>query len=219
MIIDLTHTITPDLAAYPGDQAPALVPSATLPKNGFRTTLLTMTSHTGTHLDAPSHILRDGSDLDDLPISQFSGRAAALDVSQVGPVITAGYLREQNGLIQTADFVLFYTGWEKKWGTPAFFEDGFPVLDEAAARYLVSCGLKGVGTDSFSVDALSNAEMPAHRILLSDGMVIVECLCVKKVVGRRDFHFTALPLKYKNADGAPVRAIAELGEQQAEKEM
>ncbi len=218
MIIDLTHTVTPELAAYPGDQAPSLVPSATLAKNGFRTTLLTLTSHTGTHIDAPSHILREGSDLDDLPISQFSGRAAALDVSQAGPVITADYLREQNGLIRTADFVLFYTGWEKKWNTPAFFEDGFPVLDEGAACYLVSCGLKGVGTDSFSVDSLASEDMPIHHILLRDGMVIVECLRLKNIVGRKDFHFTALPLKYKNADGAPVRAIAELGEL-AEKEM
>ena len=66
--------------------------------------------------------------------------------------ITADYLREQNGTIRSADFVLFYTGWERKWGTGAYYDDDFPVPDQEAAKYLVSCGLKGVGTDALSVD-------------------------------------------------------------------
>ena len=97
------------------------------------------------------------------------------------------------------------------WGTGDYLEDTFPVPDEEAARYLVSCGLKGVGTDAISVDRISGP-LTAHQIFLGDGMVIIECLCLKKVAGRKDFLFFALPLKTENADGAPVRAIAELRE-------
>ena len=218
MLIDMTHTITPEIPIFPGTPVPALTPACTYTKDGFRETLLTFSSHTGTHMDAPAHLFPEGRTLDGMPMSQFSGRATVLDVSGEGPVITEEFLRSNYEAIHCADFILFYTGWEDRWGTEGFLEDSFPVPDEAAAKYLVSRGLKGVGTDSFSVDALSSPDMPAHRILLSDGMVIVECLRIRNVVGRKDFHFTALPLKYKNADGAPVRAIAELGEQ-AEKEM
>lgn len=211
MIIDLTHTITPEMPMYPGSAAPAMTATGSLTRTGYRETQISLSSHTGTHMDAPSHLLRDGSSLEELPASQFCGRAVVLDVSQMAPgsIITADYLKAQNGTIRSADFVLFYTGWEKKWGTDAYYDDTFPVPDEEAAKYLVSCGLKGVGTDALSVDTLQGSQFSAHKTLLNGGLVIIESLCLKKVVGRSDVMFFALPLKFKNADGAPVRAIAE----------
>ena len=146
---------------------------------------------------------------------------AGVDVSDLPPrsVITADYLREQNGTIRSADFVLFYTGWERKWGTGAYYDDDFPVPDQEAAKYLVSCGLKGVGTDALSVDTLRDQQFLAHKTLLDGGLVILESLCLKKVVGRTDLMLFALPLKFENADGAPVRAIAEFRDFPEEKEM
>jgi kynurenine formamidase len=134
-----------------------------------------------------------------------------LDVSHLGTggVITADFLRQHKEALRSADYALLYTGWEKKWATEAFLSEPFPVLDEDAAHYLVTCGLKGVGTDAISVDPLDTETYPAHHALLSGGLVIVENLCLKKVLGRTDVMFFALPLKYANADGAPVRAIAE----------
>lgn len=211
MMIDLTHTVTPEMPVCPGSPAPELSSTATMTRNGYRETLLKLGSHTGTHMDAPRHMLPDGAGLDVLPISQFCGRAVVVDVSHLAPgsVISTDFLREQNGTIRSADFVLFYTGWEKKWGTDAYRESGFPVPDEEAAKYLVSCGLKGVGTDALSIDPLESTDFPAHKTLLNGGLVVIECLCLKKVVCRKSFRLLALPLKYKNADGAPVRAVAE----------
>ena len=99
MIIDLTHTISPETFVYPGTPAPSFSATRTLTMNGARETLLQMGSHTGTHMDAPRHILREGSSLDQLPPSQFCGRAAVLDVSglEEGSVITADFLKAQNG--------------------------------------------------------------------------------------------------------------------------
>lgn len=98
MIIDLTHTITPEMPMYPGSAAPSIKPTGSLTRDGFRETQLTIASHTGTHMDAPSHMLPRGSTLEVLPASQFCGRAVVLDVSDLPPrsVITADYLREQN---------------------------------------------------------------------------------------------------------------------------
>lgn len=214
MIIDLTHTITTDMPMYPGTTAPLMTATGTLTRTGSRETQIQLSSHTGTHMDAPAHILRDGTYLDVLPASQFCGRAAVVDVSDLsaGSVITAAFLRSLNGALRCADFVLFYTGWEKKWGCESYFEDSFPVPDEEAARYLVSCGLKGVGTDALSIDTLRDHTFPAHRTLLGGGLVILESLCLRKVVGRSDVMLFALPLKFEKADGAPVRAIAEFRE-------
>ena len=211
MIIDLTHTITPEMPMYPGSAAPSIKPTGSLTRDGFRETQLTIVSHTGTHMDAPSHMLPLGSTLEVLPASQFCGRAVVLDVSDLPPrsVITAEFLREREALFRRAEFLLFCTGWEQRWGTPAYCDGGFPVPDREAARYLVSRGLKGVGTDALSVDALEDETYPVHRTLLGGGLVILESLCLKQAVGRGDMTLYALPLKFENADGAPVRAVAE----------
>ena len=211
MLIDMTHTITPDIPVYPGTPAPCLSPACTFTKDGFRETLLTFSSHTGTHMDAPAHLLPEGRTLDDTPMSQFSGRATVLDATGAGPVITAEFLRSRHDDIYCADYVLLCTGWESRWGTEAYLEDTYPVPDEEAAHYLASCGVKGVGTDALSVDRLSGP--PAvHTILMKADAVILENLCLEKVRGRKDFLFFALPMKFENADGAPIRAFAELRE-------
>ena len=212
MLIDMTHTITPEIPIYPGTPVPSLSPACTLTRDGFRETMLSFSSHTGTHMDAPAHLLQDGRTLDDMPMSQFSGRATVLDVSQEGPVITEAFLQSHYDAIHSADYILFYTGWEDRWGTEGFLEDSFPVPDEAAARYLVSRGLKGVGTDAIGIDRIGDRHLPIHRVLLKDSVLILENLCLKKVRGRKDFLFFALPMKFQNTDGAPIRAFAELRE-------
>ena len=209
MILDLTHTISQEMPVYPGTPTPRLFRAATLEQHGYRETQINMVSHTGTHMDAPYHMLSHGSTLDELPVSQFCGRAVVLDVSDRN-AITVDYLKAQNGLLRSVDFVLFYTGWEKKWPTNDFFTDGYAVPDEEAAKYLVSCGLKGVGTDAISIDQVSTETFPAHKVLMEGGLVIIECMCLKKVAGRSDLQLFALPLKYESADGASVRAVAEI---------
>ena len=211
MLIDMTHTITQEIPVYPGDPAPVLTRGHTLTRDNYRTTLLSLCSHTGTHMDAPAHLLREGRTLDEMPMSQFSGRATTLDVSDQGEVITAEFFRAHHDEIYCADYVLLYTGWERRWGTEAFLEDTYPVPDEEAAHYLASCGLKGLGTDALSVDRLTGPAT-VHTVLMKADAVILENLCLEKVRNRKDFLFFALPMKFQNADGAPIRAFAELRE-------
>lgn len=220
MILDLTHTIAEGIPVYPGTPSPHLFKAAKLSVNGYRETQLNMVSHTATHMDAPSHMLQSGSSLDELPVSQFCGRAVVVDVSD-REAITADYLKGLNGLLRSVDFVLFYTGWEKRWPDASFYENGYACPDAEAAKYLVSCGLKGVGTDAISIDPVSSESFPAHKVLMEGGLVIIECMRLRKVAGRSDLKLYALPLKYENADGAPVRAVAEIVDfsEKPEKEM
>ena len=69
----------------------------------------------------------------------------------------------------------------------------------------------GVGTDAISIDRIGGS-LPVHKILLKDSVLILENLCLKKVRGRKDFLFFALPMKFQDTDGAPIRAFAELRE-------
>ena len=151
MLIDMTHAITSDIPVYPGTPAPILAPACTLTMDGFRETALTLSSHAGTHMDAPAHLLMDGRTLDQMPMSQFSGRATVLDVSGEDGVITEAFLQSHYDAIYCADYILFYTGWEDRWGSASFLEDTFPVPDEAAAKYLVSAGCKLVLSYYFSI--------------------------------------------------------------------
>ena len=174
-----------------------------------RTMTYTGTLHAGTHMDAPAHMLEGGATLDSLPASHFCGRAVVLDVSD-RTSITTEFLQAQGDLLRSVDFVLFYTGWEKKWPSMDFLTDGFAYPTPEAAQYLVDCGLKGVGTDAVSIDAVATETFPAHKVLMKSNLVIVECMCLEQVVGRSDLQLFALPLKYENSDGASVRAVAEV---------
>ena len=112
----------------------------------------------------------------------------------------------QTAELSDAEFLLLCTGHDGKWGQPDYF-DGFPVLTEEAALYAASLGLKGVGVDAISVDPVSGTDFPVHDILFANDMVSIENLCgLERFCGQTVF-FAALPLKFANSDGAPVRAI------------
>lgn len=209
-IIDLTHTIFEQTPVYPGTPQPTLETLSTYEKDGFRETLLTLASHTGTHMDAPAHIFADGTTLEHIPAQQFVGTALVLSCSdlQAGEQITMRYIEQARPLADSVDFLLFDTGWSKHWGTDAYFGD-YPYMTEEVADYLINSGKKGVGLDVIGVDPISDANLTIHNKIFSQSqMVIVENLIHLDQIGEGVFTFCALPLKFRNADGAPVRAIA-----------
>lgn len=205
-VLDLTHTITDAMPCWPGTPQVSLTPLATLEHDGFRETMVSMSSHVGTHLDAPAHLLPDGATLDSLPPSQYVGKATVLDCCNRGSISLA-MLQSYTALLSRVEFVLLYTGWSRYWKTPDYF-DHYPVLCPDAASYLASLHLKGLGIDAISVDAFTDAEYPIHRILLDSGMIIMENLRNLRGLCGREFLLTAAPLKLRSADGAPARVLA-----------
>lgn len=207
MIIDLTRTFTEDMTVYPGSPKPELKQIASIDKDGYNVKLITVTSHTGTHMDAPNHMVPNTTTLDKLPVDHFIGKACVV-VCQHGQNIDIDLLKKHAQLIEKADFVLFYSGWEHKWDTEDYLKD-FPVLTEQAAKYLTEQNLKGIGLDLISVDPIDSQDMAIHKILLSHNLVIVENLTNLSMLPiDRVFDFMSLPIKILNADGAPARAIA-----------
>ena len=158
-------------------------------------------------MDAPAHMLAEGKTLDQFPVTHFSGRAVVIAVPDGTGQIGVPLLKEHENLIAASDYVLLHTGWSRWWEEEQYLK-GFPVLTVEAARWLVSFSLKGIGVDVISVDEASSETYPVHLIFFNAGMVIVENLCFPPGFGEETVHFTALPLRIRNADGAPVRAIA-----------
>ena len=203
-IYDLTHTIRNDMPVYPGTEQPRLTTACTIEEVGYRETLLHMYSHTGTHMDAPAHMLPDGAALDRYPGEKFVGAAIVVDCRGEKD-ISLPLLQRYD--LSGVDFVLFCTGWDKKWGTPAYYEN-FPCLTAEAAAYLAALPLKGVREDSISLDPCDSMEFPNHITLMKAGFINTENLTgLDALLGRR-FTFVTLPLKFENADGCSCRAIA-----------
>ena len=203
-VIDLTHLLEEEMPVFPGTEKPKLISACTMDKDGFREKLLTMYSHTGTHMDAPSHMLDEGKNLDDFAVHHFLGEAIVVDCTDCIKDVSLDQLRKYD--LSDVDFVLLKTGWDKKWGTEAYF-NGFPALTIEAAEYLASLHLKGLGVDCISVDLMDNHDFDVHKILLKEDMVMIENLTNLDML---DDIFTlhVLPLKIKEADGSPIRAIA-----------
>ena len=203
-VYDLTHTIKNDMPVYPGTEQPKLTTACTIEAAGYRETLLHMFSHTGTHMDAPAHMLLDGAALDSYGADKFTGTAVVVDCREQAAItlpLLQGY--DLNGV----DFVLFCTGWDKKWGSPDYYA-GFPCLTADAAAYLAALPLKGVGEDSISLDPCDSVDFPNHITLLRADFVNTENLTgLDALIGRR-FTFVTLPLKFENSDGCSCRAIA-----------
>jgi arylformamidase len=207
-VIDLSHEISEGMPVYPGTEGPRLERANTIERDGFAEKLITMYSHTGTHMDAPGHIVAGAPTLDRLEVGRFVGRAAIADASGfAGGLLPASFIESIAESLRGLDYLVLRSGWSRLWGGPGYFT-GFPVLSEDAARLVCGLGLKGIGLDSISADAVGAVGLPVHRILLGAGLVIVENLANLEAVGARAFTFSCLPLKLPDCDGSPVRAVA-----------
>lgn len=207
-ITDLTHTITDDISVFSATEHPKITIAADKEKDGYSQKHISIYSHNGTHMDAPFHILKDGATADNMPVESFFGKACMADFSEdSNREISLGAIKNFEPKLKISDFLLIHTGWDKKWKTGGY-SNGFPVLSVEAAKYLTNFNLKGVGVDALSVDPVDSLEIPVHHVLLGAGLILVENLTNLSQLPGSGFYFSALPLKIKEADGSPIRAVA-----------
>ncbi|MFK4786178.1 cyclase family protein [Fusobacterium sp. MFO224] len=215
-IIDLTHGISENISVFPGSMLPKIEKVSTVQKDGFNESLLTMLSHTGTHVDAPKHIFSQGKSLDKFSVDSFVGKAFVVDTRNMDP---KGEIKIEDinmESFQQADFILFYNGLDKKFGKKEFLTD-YPVPSRELIDLINSHNKKGIGFDTIGLDRLENENLDLHKRLFKNNNIInIENLNnLDKIIHEiKDglFTFIVLPLKFKNSDGAPVRAIGILEE-------
>lgn len=118
------------------------------------------------------------------------------------------HIRKYGEKAEKADFLLFNLGWDKYWGTDAYFGN-YPCIDEEVLNYIIQGAYKGIGFDVIGLDPIADAELTRHKKLFQSCEIVnIENLKNLELCGDELFWFSCYPLKLKNGDGSPVRAIA-----------
>ena len=173
--------------------------------------MLFLSSHTGTHIDAPYHFLKKGQKIHQIVTRRLVTEAILIKIRKgANQSITKTDIQKfekKYGKIDDGSTVIFYTGWQKNLKKESYFLRN-PGLAVSAAKYLASKKINLVGIDSPSIDLGKDSKFSVHHILAKSGILIVENLANLEKINSEMFHLIVAPLKLKNATGSPVRAMA-----------
>jgi arylformamidase len=205
-IYDISVTIDNKAHVWPGDPRVSIQTNHHPADNGSHTVLVTTIrcgSHTGTHVDAPAHMLGPNArTLSDISFDQLIGSARVVEMTGRTSIGRSDIeSQEWDGV----ERILFKTENSSRWADAEFYED-FVFLEPEAATLLVARGIRLVGIDYLSIDGYRSPKHPSHFALLSNSVVILEGLNLLNVPPG-DYELIALPIKLGGADGAPVRAV------------
>ena len=210
-ILDLTLTISNKIPSFPGSPQPKLIPWENVRDDGYNLEFLFMSTHTGTHVDAPYHFLEKGAKIHEISLKKLVSEAVLIQSKKKGgESITKTDIQKfekKHGKITSFSSVIFYTGWQRNLQKKYYFEKN-PGLSVSAAKYLASKKINLVGIDSPSIDLGKDSKFSVHQIFAKKGILIVENLANLDKIKSSKFHLVVLPLKLKNATGSPVRAVA-----------
>jgi len=209
--IDLSLTISESIPTFPGSPKPQFISWSDIKDDGYNLELLFLSSHTGTHLDAPYHFVKNGLKINQIPLERLIGKAILIKLKKTrnSPITKSDItlFEKKNGKIPNHSSIFFYTEWQKNLKKDNYFTEN-PGLDSSSAKYLASKKINLVGIDSPSIDLGKDESFSVHHILSKNNILIVENLANMNKILSKEFHFTILPLKLKDATGSPVRAVA-----------
>jgi len=187
-IIDISRTLQ-DAPLYPGDESAKIELVQDMEQGQpCNTGVITAGLHLGTHADAFSHFIAEGSTIDQMPLEHYCGKCRVITVPS-------------DSLVKLSDIKGRLAGGERI----ALRSEGTSFLCEQAAEYIAACGIKAVLTDAVSVAPSDNEEC-IHRLLMEGKVAIIENVTLEGVEDG-DYLLFAFPVKYGGADGAPVRAV------------
>ncbi len=194
-IVDITRPLSEEILIYPGDKRPVF---RQVDQGHYLISDLHMSTHTGTHIDAPFHYLKTGDTIDTIPLSHLMGPCRVIDVTRAGNCITSYDLE---GRLDGIHRLLLKTS----FSAIDRFEESFPSLTTDAAHLITGSDMKCIGIDSPSIEAY-NCDGTVHRELLSKGCLIIELLNLSNV-REGDYTLVALPLPFTGLDGSPARVV------------
>ena len=203
-IYDVSIPIKNGMLVWPGDSGVNIKTLSTVEKNGIGESFFAFGSHTGTHVDAPSHFLNTDVTVDKIPQEKLIGNCYVLDLTDLGRLEIV--IKDLSRIpIKKGDRILLKTG-----NSSLLFKKTFPkeyvYLSLGAAKFLASKKISLVGTDFLGIEKKGSPGHPAHKALLGAGVVLVEGLDLGRVKEGR-YEILCLPLKVEGADGAPARVM------------
>ena len=209
MIIDLSQSINSDIKLYPGSPNVYFLKWSKYSIDGYDSEAIFLSTHTGTHMDAPSHFIEGAESIDDIDVNRFVMKNVHLlkIFKSSNQLITAEDIINSNIDIKENDSIVFSTGWEHNYNSDNYISSN-PGLSPQAATYLSNKKINAVAIDSPSIDSGIESEFPVHQILLKNNIIIIENICNLAQIDKKIFKLIVIPLRLRGASGSPVRALA-----------
>lgn len=207
--IDLTGTLENKMWDYGKPFIPYNMKRLTSMENdGYVALEITFTTHTGTHVDCPRHFGEELNSISEMDLQNFYGNAKLVDISDactMGSSINAELLLNSEAQsLKPGEICVLRTGWDKMWNT-AEYVDAYPYLTPEAAEFLVEKGIKLLATD---IPIIGNPHDTLTDMVLCEKEIPSIYSLVNTDKLPKQFIFSAFPLKIKDGDGSPVRAVA-----------
>lgn len=198
---DISQKIAPGIPVWPGDTAYTLERTWAIgPGCPVNVSRLTLSTHTGTHADAPLHYASDGAAMGDVDLNDYLGPAQVISVCDCGGLVTTSavlpHLRPGTTRVLLRSFRQFPDRWVSD----------FAAIDADLIDALAERGVRLIGTDAPSVDPENSKSLDAHHAVRRHDMRILEGLVLDDVPDGI-YELIALPLRLSGADAAPVRAV------------
>ena len=206
--IDLSLVLKPGIPVYPGDPSFELHAFLTHEQDGLQASALSMSCHSGTHLDAPRHFCANGETIDQLPIGRLIGPAYVADLAWEPDQLLDLTTVDLSAML-AGDMLLLATGWDSRAMTELYYRN-IPVFAPGSSEWLIHQGIQVLGLDLPTVVESAEPADPAmmHRQLLGNGIIILESLAQLRPLAGQRIWLHAVPLRLAGCDGSPVRAYA-----------
>ena len=202
-LYDVSVPLAAGLPAYPGNPEFELQPVKRIAAGASsNVSRIVIGTHSGTHVDAPRHFFDDGGGVDAMRLEVLLGPARVLEFERADGITMEDL---EASPLDGDERILLKTRNSSRWNEPQFYQD-YAYLAESGARYLVDRGVRLVGIDYLSIEQFKKPGAPAHRALLSAGLIIIEGLNLSGVAPGI-YEMYCLPLPVTGADGAPARVV------------
>ncbi len=201
-VIDISLPIKEGMPVYPGNPEVKILSVSDIEcGDSSSVSLLTLGSHTGTHVDAPSHAIKGADNLDSFDLLAFVGPCKVFDATEEVVSVSLGFVKSKH--IEAGDRILFKTAnsllpFEE-------FRNDYVFLSGDAGEYIAGLNIKIVGIDYLSIKQRGSKDNRPHIAFLSKGIPIIEGLRLGEV-SEGEYVLSALPLSLE-IDGAPLRAV------------
>ncbi|KIK56924.1 hypothetical protein GYMLUDRAFT_776953 [Collybiopsis luxurians FD-317 M1] len=211
-LVDLSHSLDPNhISLWRTMPRFTCHPFTTIAKDTFSIHTISMGTHTGTHVDAPSHFIDGGKSIDQIPLDTFHGPALVIHLpsKQASECISwEKDLRPYVDRMHPGVIVLLHTGWSQYW-TKDLEYFAHPYVEPQAAKEMLKLGVQVVGLDTPNPDQTGVGGHPFHEVFLGGGGVIVENLTnLDKLRNFIEPTVNLAPISIVGTDGAPVRGVA-----------
>jgi arylformamidase len=202
--IDISVTIRPGMVRWPGDPEIRKDPFRDMERGDVcNVSSLAFGSHTGTHMDAPLHFIRNGRTLDKMPLDATIGPCRVIEIKDSESVKVAEL---ENQRIKAGERILFKTRNSRRSWKKDNFDEDFVYISKEAAAFLAMAKIRTVGIDYLSVGGFRKDGVETHHALLGAGIWIIEGLNLAKIEPGK-YELNCLPIKILGSDGAPARAL------------